>query len=1076
MVEWIAADYTYIVTKSDTEARETKYKCVVVYNDILLSRIFTITNYSSNYEIRIESDKGEQFYYDIGNPTLTCLINDQEQTSGSYSYQWAELDNNNNFYSLSETSIDNTIYNNAVAGYNSLKASIAAETAMPAASQAQLNEYLTIINRYDKIMRIEGNKIHHLQVNTITNFATYKCSVYKNGVYIGTSSITIKNDLNKKDAYTLVINNGSQTFKYNEAGVSPASTSLDNPQIILPLSFTVFDNLGNAIEDDVINKCNIEWSIPTENTMLKALDNENQMYFNYTIRDKYDVRKTDNNIKLKVDYKGMNLVAETDFTFVKEGEPGTNGTEFVCKIVPNTTDVDYGYPMILNGVLNYTPRQTNKWFNVQLWHSGTKIFEGSSTGNTIENKSATVKWSILKNKYTTSIYDTTSLSVSDDGIFNYSSYQGANSPANIIKVTITYDNIEYYTTFPMITATAASGYGVSLVEDSGFRYATYSADGRKPQYDNSNPFELKVTKVINGTAEDISNFTTTHAVNYDWHIKGRLYNPVNSSWVNSLNLGVYNRTDISLARCQASYKPLDNFNGECVTNGLECIVLNNSAAEVARIHIPVHLLLNKYGHAAINGWDGNSVSIDKNGNGVILAPQIGAGQKENDNSFTGILMGSVKEAGKNTQDTGLFGYNAGARSIFLNAKDGSAIFGKKGPGQIILDPAAQKAMLYSSAYWKNYNDDGKPSSYASANKNNQGMLIDLTTPLIEWGNGNFKVDVNGHLTAKGGGTIAGFNIDDDSIYTGTKSSSSNVRLSSANGKFSRIINGTNRANLHFAINNNFAIDSNGALYSASGQIAKFNISSSKLVGGTGSSTVALCSTMGDEWAIWAGASAGANAPFHVGHDGSLYSTKGVIGGWTINGTELLSNDGNIHITCAGTLRGPNWEINANGNATFNDIVLTQSGYGRNRNLIDFNNFTVDRDGTMTATNGKFGGSITGSSISGGSINGADITGSTIDISANGGYLRMGAGERWTKHPLVSGLNCEGGIDMNGHGITYLGDLVGSGTTNFSAKKIYIRATDGAGNIVFYNAAATESISILNIARRLHALDGQGPNW
>jgi hypothetical protein len=71
--------------------------------------------------------------------------------------------------------------------------------------------------------------------------------------------------------------------------------------------------------------------------------------------------------------------------------------------------------------------------------------------------------------------------------------------------------------------------------------------------------------------------------------------------VDNINLGIYNRTDISLSRCQASYKPLDNFNGECVTNGLECIVLNNSAAEVARIHIPVHLLLNKYGHAAING-------------------------------------------------------------------------------------------------------------------------------------------------------------------------------------------------------------------------------------------------------------------------------------------------------------------------------------------------------------------------------------------------------------------------------------------------------------------------------------------
>ena len=63
-----------------------------------------------------------------------------------------------------------------------------------------------------------------------------------------------------------------------------------------------------------------------------------------------------------------------------------------------------------------------------------------------------------------------------------------------------------------------------------------------------------------------------------------------------------------------------------------------------------------------------------------------------------MLMGSVKEAGKNKKDIGLFGYNFGTRSIFLNAKDGSAIFGKKGPGQIILDPAAAQAMLYSSSY------------------------------------------------------------------------------------------------------------------------------------------------------------------------------------------------------------------------------------------------------------------------------------------------------------------------------------------------------------------------------------------
>ena len=44
-------------------------------------------------------------------------------------------------------------------------------------------------------------------------------------------------------------------------------------------------------------------------------------------------------------------------------------------------------------------------------------------------------------------------------------------------------------------------------------------------------------------------------------------------------------------------------------------------------HNRVFLYLNKYGHAALNGWDGNSVSIDNEG-GVILTPQVGAGKKE----------------------------------------------------------------------------------------------------------------------------------------------------------------------------------------------------------------------------------------------------------------------------------------------------------------------------------------------------------------------------------------------------------------------------------------------------------------
>ena len=72
---------------------------------------------------------------------------------------------------------------------------------------------------------------------------------------------------------------------------------------------------------------------------------------------------------------------------------------------------------------------------------------------------------------------------------------------------------------------------------------------------------------------------------------------------------------------------------------------------------------------------------------------MGAGKKNEDNSFTGVFMGSVKEAGKEKEEYGLFGYNAGQRTIALNSEDGSARFGVAGGGQIVIDPSTGSAVL-----------------------------------------------------------------------------------------------------------------------------------------------------------------------------------------------------------------------------------------------------------------------------------------------------------------------------------------------------------------------------------------------
>ena len=173
---------------------------------------------------------------------------------------------------------------------------------------------------------------------------------------------------------------------------------------------------------------------------------------------------------------------------------------------------------------------------------------------------------------------------------------------------------------------------------------------------------------------------------------------------------------------------------------------------------PIVTLFNRYGMSNINEWDGNKIYTGNN-NEYLLAPQVGAGYKDIDNTFTGMIMGQRNITTNNTKiiQTGLFGYHQGQQSLFLNAKNGSAIFGKAGNGgQIIIDPVTNNALLYSSNYFKNYDDSGLPSGYDN-NLNGQGMLIDLSTPSIKWGNGNFSVNESGRIISKGGGIIQSAN-------------------------------------------------------------------------------------------------------------------------------------------------------------------------------------------------------------------------------------------------------------------------------------------------------------------------------
>lgn len=158
---------------------------------------------------------------------------------------------------------------------------------------------------------------------------------------------------------------------------------------------------------------------------------------------------------------------------------------------------------------------------------------------------------------------------------------------------------------------------------------------------------------------------------------------------------------------------------------------------------PLYIAQNAYNSPLLNAWD-ETVSIDEEG-GTIMAPMIGAGKKNTDNQFSGVLMGDVKAKADNSVAlTGLYGYQNGIQTFSLT-EEGKAKFGTSGSGQIQID--GSQGIIESG----NYTVDKKT-----------GMQIDLKEGHIDAY--NFKLtsnyitinsteDTNNYFTIKGTGDV-----------------------------------------------------------------------------------------------------------------------------------------------------------------------------------------------------------------------------------------------------------------------------------------------------------------------------------
>ena len=160
-----------------------------------------------------------------------------------------------------------------------------------------------------------------------------------------------------------------------------------------------------------------------------------------------------------------------------------------------------------------------------------------------------------------------------------------------------------------------------------------------------------------------------------------------------------------------------------------------------------------------------------------------------------------------------------------------------------------------------------------------------------------NVYLNGTIISNSG-QLGGFKIGVNNLSNGTWGTDKSVLMSIGTTENKAIGGSSAISGWCFTAGSKFGVTTSGDLYASNanisgtinaskGTIGRFNITDTYLI--TGSDDT--CTGMGENQAFWAGSNDSNNAPFHVGYDGSIYSIKGLVGGWNIENGKLYAGDG-----------------------------------------------------------------------------------------------------------------------------------------------------------------------------------------
>lgn len=355
-----------------------------------------------------------------------------------------------------------------------------------------------------------------------------------------------------------------------------------------------------------------------------------------------------------------------------------------------------------------------------------------------------------------------------------------------VKITMTINNEEknYYKTIPIavIIEAKANAYDqgtistdddrhLQIVDNSGFKYVKFDSAGNNPIYDANSPFEIGFMDKKKTLFQDSSN-------NYDvkWECVNQAYTIIpqekNNFVIDDLDLlrgeivekdghinpyqftvSVNSRVNISdyiLYYTGVICKITDNklvanphiyerILAPTSSDTTEEIVEDTTSTKTSKnedfigyVYLPIDVYKSYLDNAVVNNWDGHMLDMgtDANGHSYLMSNMIGAGSKDKNNRFCGVLMGQIVSThGDNAakSETGIMAYGGGNRTFFLDADTGTAMFGTGESSCIKIIPGEEPKIT----------GGGMTINFSSAN------------PSINFSNKNFSVDRDGFLQAKG---------------------------------------------------------------------------------------------------------------------------------------------------------------------------------------------------------------------------------------------------------------------------------------------------------------------------------------